>query len=326
MKLMRFALTAGSIATLVACGGSPSENTRVPLIGVFIDSPVEGLDYSTPTQSGSTDANGYFKYLDGENVTFSLYGMDLFEVDGNFYVTPFDSGASKNPNYAINLIRFMLAVDDDGDASNGIKLPEYTEAFDIDFNQSIKDFEGDADGRVAAFLSSHANGRELATVQASVAHFNSSIDNISPSYVLNLAGKTASSILTSTSCTNAVASSQISFGQDSAEIVGSTGFSGGAVAGGADGDCAGSPSKTLTIKYSEIPQGDFGDCLPDCDYKSLNKVSYVPNDFGGRTAVVWSWHTPNTKTIVLGKTILTDPANNNSPDALFTAVELITID
>jgi hypothetical protein len=39
-----------------------------PRRGHFIDSPVAGLSYSTPTQTGVTDESGKFDYFPGERV------------------------------------------------------------------------------------------------------------------------------------------------------------------------------------------------------------------------------------------------------------------
>ena len=42
------------------------------LTGRFIDSPVEGLEFSTTTQSGITSKNGSFQYKIGETINFSI--------------------------------------------------------------------------------------------------------------------------------------------------------------------------------------------------------------------------------------------------------------
>ncbi|MHC4909767.1 MAG: hypothetical protein ACYTF9_08630 [Planctomycetota bacterium] len=56
------------ILMLAACGGgSDAEST---LRGRFVDSPVEGLGYSTPTHGGVTGPDGSFLYEAGEMVTF----------------------------------------------------------------------------------------------------------------------------------------------------------------------------------------------------------------------------------------------------------------
>jgi hypothetical protein len=311
-----------SILALAGCGGGGSVNTATPLTGIFVDSPVEGLGYSTLTQSGKTLADGSFKYLNGESVSFSLFGKPLFQSKGFDFLTPFDIGDSAiNPNYPINLIRFLLAIDQDGNATNGIKLPIYNGAFELDFNQSLRDFEADGNGKISAFLTANTNGRQLATVQAAVAHFNNSIANISPNYFLNFSGRTAISKVINSSCTNNLtAGFQYTFSQASVQLIGSDGFS-----NNGNGNCTLNPSSTTVFNYADIPSGNFLDCLPNCSYKQLNRISYVASDIDGRTAVEWSWHTPNSNKIYTVKTILADPANNNSPASLNTFYEIITL-
>lgn len=68
-------------------------------------------------------------------------------------------------------------MDTDNDPSNGIRLPAYGGAFNIDFSQRIEDFENDLD--VQAFLTAHAGGRPLVTVQDAIEHFSQSISTVS---------------------------------------------------------------------------------------------------------------------------------------------------
>ena len=77
-------LLAAAMLGLAACGGSGSGGDAsgggsqpTVLIGQFVDAAVEGLGYSTPTQSGNTDSAGSFKYVAGETVAFMLYGQAL---------------------------------------------------------------------------------------------------------------------------------------------------------------------------------------------------------------------------------------------------------
>lgn len=67
---VRAALIA-SMAWLAACSGGDSLPKGVS-IGYFTDSPVEGISYRTPTQSGVTDVSGAFRYRNGETITFSI--------------------------------------------------------------------------------------------------------------------------------------------------------------------------------------------------------------------------------------------------------------
>jgi hypothetical protein len=80
-------LTAGLLLTLTSCGGSGGSDsttatatateTETVSTGVFIDSAVEGLQYETSTQSGTTNSLGEYDYLAGETVTFSIGGIVL---------------------------------------------------------------------------------------------------------------------------------------------------------------------------------------------------------------------------------------------------------
>lgn len=144
------ALLAGSL--LVGCqqqgsGGSVAPGTQTT--GRFTDPPVEGLEYSTPTFSGVTAADGSFLYLTGEAVTFSLGSVVLGSaVPAQPRMDAFDlvPGAqeplgaaelrrlraqwgSNGPDAdmlrtyeAINLLTFLYSFDEDKDDSNGILL------------------------------------------------------------------------------------------------------------------------------------------------------------------------------------------------------------
>lgn len=111
--------------TLTACGGGDGGGggTPPPSTGVFIDSPVQGLSYSSAPSglSGLTGPNGEFLYRAGDRVTFSiggyvLVGMDASPVLGQPQVTPFIFlGNTSVPSVTdvgpVNLARLLLALD-----------------------------------------------------------------------------------------------------------------------------------------------------------------------------------------------------------------------
>jgi hypothetical protein len=324
-NFLKFGAIAAAITLVVGCGGdsgTPTATTTSPLTGFFIDSAVQGLTYTTATQSGTTPADGSFKYLTGETVTLKLYGLTISSPLGYTYLTPFDlSDSSVDPSYSINLIRFLLAADEDSNPSNGIKLPAFNGTLDINFNQPIRDFEADADGKISSFLIANANGRSLATVQTAVTHFNGSLANINPTYTLSLLGKTITAVTRNTSCTNnVVATAQWTFGASSLQFVGSDGFF-----NNGDGNCIVNPADDETIPYTSLISGELLDCAPNCNYKQLNRISYIPVDTDGRTKVEWTWHTPNSNVIKNVSTIIADPVNNNQPASLNTFVDVLTI-
>jgi hypothetical protein len=119
-------VTAVSAALLVACGGGAGGDPAPVLItGVFLDAPVEGLDYVAGTAAkASTNAQGEFSCKTGETVTFSVGGVALGSAACASLVTPLTlTGLSdlKSDRVANRLLALQL-LDEDSDPSNGIKL------------------------------------------------------------------------------------------------------------------------------------------------------------------------------------------------------------
>ena len=75
-------------------GGDPTPgcvDCHKPLaIGVFVDSPVQGLTYQTGSQRGMTNASGTFSYLAGETITFSVGSIVLGSALAKPFMTPLD--------------------------------------------------------------------------------------------------------------------------------------------------------------------------------------------------------------------------------------------
>ena len=107
--------------TLTACGGGGDGGTQpvaTPSTGVFIDSPVQGLTYSsTPSGlSGLTGLNGEFLYRAGDLVTFSIGGRFIAQVPGQPQITPFTLlGRTSVPSVTdagpVNVAQLLLALD-----------------------------------------------------------------------------------------------------------------------------------------------------------------------------------------------------------------------
>ncbi len=121
-KLARTALWL-MLPLFAACGSSGNGVVDPPPVvvemGVFIDSPVQGLSYqSCSSAAGTTDANGMFDYTVGETLSFSVGAVQLGTLpDGQPLVTPNDFGAA-----AENIARFLQSLDADGEHINGIDL------------------------------------------------------------------------------------------------------------------------------------------------------------------------------------------------------------
>lgn len=138
-------LLASVSALLVGCGGgsssSPGSVAPVPLIGVFLDSPVEGLRYISKSHQGITNSKGEFSYLEGEQVSFYIGSSFLGSTVGATQVTPFDlqdaepitdpselmdalQGDPSPFTRAINILRLLQSVDDDQKPENGIRISD----------------------------------------------------------------------------------------------------------------------------------------------------------------------------------------------------------
>lgn len=120
--------------TISACGGGSSSSDQPiasptsPEIftGQFVDSAVQGLTYSTASQSGITNENGEFKYQSGEAVTFSIGGIVFPEVPSASLLTPLDvfNTDDVDDQRVSNLARLLQSLDVDGNADNGIEISE----------------------------------------------------------------------------------------------------------------------------------------------------------------------------------------------------------
>jgi hypothetical protein len=99
-------------------GTTTTTPTVTASTGLFLDAEVEGLSYTTDSGiSGTTDENGTYSFLPGENVNFSVGGVDLGTVAGAPVCTPFDFAAAST-----NIARFLQSLDADGDPTNGIDI------------------------------------------------------------------------------------------------------------------------------------------------------------------------------------------------------------
>lgn len=146
--------------------------------GVFIDTTVSGLSYTSGGQSGLTDANGRFAYEIGNSVTFAVGGVTLGTTAGGNTVTPLDlvPGSSSVTPAVQNIVRFLMLMDSDGNAANGITISEALRARAASWPQV--DFSStDLDAALASIIpDTQVDGtiRQLPTAVDASSHFESS--------------------------------------------------------------------------------------------------------------------------------------------------------
>ena len=94
IKMLTLSIVASTI--FVGCGGSDGDATTAvsTQTGTFVDAPVEGLKYITATQSGFTDTNGKYKFVNGENIEFFLGNLSLGQSAAQTLMTPYTLGSS----------------------------------------------------------------------------------------------------------------------------------------------------------------------------------------------------------------------------------------
>ncbi len=128
IQSLGLSLAVVSILGFTGCGdGDSSTPANSTQTGTFVDAPVEGLTYSTATQSGTTDANGQYKYKNGETVTFKIGNLTLGSVSAKKIITPLTLGGDTNLNTigtkAKNIARILQSLDDNSSDTSKITIP-----------------------------------------------------------------------------------------------------------------------------------------------------------------------------------------------------------
>jgi hypothetical protein len=143
-KIIISGLIGLSAVSFVACsddGGGGG--TEIAKEGVFLDSAVEGLSYSTPTESGITGKDGSFKYKTVEKVEFKIGSIILGSSSGQSKMSPLDlMHTAIMDDKVVNMLRFLQSIDSDHNASNGITI---SQAFKDKANSRPFDFNNDID-------------------------------------------------------------------------------------------------------------------------------------------------------------------------------------
>jgi hypothetical protein len=110
--------------------------------GVFRDSTVIGLGYRSGSHTGVTDSHGQFTYEVGQSITFFVGSVSLGTAPHpKALMTPVDlvANGTGTSTYVVNVVRFLMLLDRDGDPGNGIEIsPAVTAAAagwpQVDFN------------------------------------------------------------------------------------------------------------------------------------------------------------------------------------------------
>ena len=101
-----------------------------PQRGHFIDSPVEGLNYETPTNRGVTDETGGFDFFPGESVQLKIGSVALGEAVADQKISPLDifDGSDTDDPQVINMARLLQSLDADANPEDRITISPETAA------------------------------------------------------------------------------------------------------------------------------------------------------------------------------------------------------
>lgn len=129
---MTCSLCLAGLIGLVGCNNDSTSTSQVQT-GYLYDDVVGGLEYTTPTQSGVTGADGSFKYVAGEKVTFKLGNLTIGKAtDANTTLTLFDLASTAQnsdgspSNEVTNMALLLQSLDEDQDPNNGITISAAT--------------------------------------------------------------------------------------------------------------------------------------------------------------------------------------------------------
>lgn len=187
-KILSFSLI---LIGLTACGGGGSStpatetvsmsvpSAPISLTGVFLDTAVEGLNYSTQSQNGKTNSSGEFFFQAGEQITFSIGTITLPSIAAESVLTPLNVFNTNNLNNlnVVNLLRLLQSLDIDGDLSNNIQISDeahqFAEGMTIDFN--TESFE---EAVVELIKMSGSVNQQLISAQSAIEHFQQTLNQL----------------------------------------------------------------------------------------------------------------------------------------------------
>lgn len=164
---------------IASCSSSSDDNsTPSTSTGVFVDSPVSNIGYSTETLDGTTNAAGEFDYLASESVTFNIGSLILPTAPAAASVSPLNmtAGAQNAEDLVSNVARLLQSLDEDSDTSNGIQIPAgaATVAAPIDFDVPGSEFETNAEV-INLVANSGSSTTSLIAADVALAHLNETL-------------------------------------------------------------------------------------------------------------------------------------------------------
>jgi hypothetical protein len=112
------------ISTVDLCGYQFAYECMHPSTGHFIDSPVSGLTFKTPTHWGRTGDGGSFNYFSGETVELAIGDVAIGKALASKKVSPLNilESADTDDQRVVNMARLLQSLDADAEPQKGIRL------------------------------------------------------------------------------------------------------------------------------------------------------------------------------------------------------------
>lgn len=148
--------------------------------GVLVGGPgalpgaIAGIDYVAGDQSGTTDANGRFRFRAGDSITFRIAGVELATLPAKATMSPFSlaGGACAVSDAVRRVLVTLETLDDDAKPETGIVIPKLT----TPPGESRK-LAQMSDGDVTTWLTALAPGHAKADADAALTRFILQIDD-----------------------------------------------------------------------------------------------------------------------------------------------------
>lgn len=169
-------------------GGSGSDDGDGTETGVFLDSAVVNIGYSTESGEGVTNEEGEFAYAEGETVTFFIGDLQLPSAPAAARLTPLDlaQATDTSDSRVVNMIRLLQTLDDNGDPSDGITITETARnaATQVDFTLPEDEFEASS-AVVNLVANAGSENTTLISRNQALAHFEGTLADEQVEFVAN---------------------------------------------------------------------------------------------------------------------------------------------
>ena len=116
------------------------ENPVAPKIrkGYYVDSAVEGVTYQCGNENGTTDENGTFTFESGSDCSFTIGDINLRDINASLLE---DNITIIETNETV--AQLLQTLDSDGNASNGIQIPQSANSILNETLPSLNDLNQD---------------------------------------------------------------------------------------------------------------------------------------------------------------------------------------